>query len=453
MSQVKTREKVLEVQNLRLSFYTRRGVYKALRGATLNLYSGEVLGIAGESGSGKSTLGLAIMGLLPRNARVEDGTVLLDGMDMIRPLRDYGSQGSRFSVKKNEKIIKRLNKTLQTVRGKKISMVFQEPLTALNPVLPVGYQIAEAVYFHDPERLIRRALSRQKVTHEELRELLNVLKAQGEERFLEEIERKGLQGLDEQILSIWRRRDIHEARKEKMILNLANVKLSRMDLMGISLYQRNMGKFPLASRFAKNALIREGYRLAVELLTFLGIPHPEKVVRLYPHELSGGMRQRIVIAIALANNPKVVIMDEPTSALDVTIQAQILDLVKDLKSDFNPSFRFISHDLSVLAEVSDRIGIMYAGQIVEIGSAKEIFQEPLHPYTKMLMEAIPTMDKTVLKTVPGSVPDMRNPPPGCAFSPRCPFAMEECRTNEPRMVEVNDEHSVACFLVRKGDKK
>ncbi|MEM4224216.1 MAG: ATP-binding cassette domain-containing protein, partial [Metallosphaera sp.] len=187
MSQVKTREKVLEVQNLRLSFYTRRGVYKALRGATLNLYSGEVLGIAGESGSGKSTLGLAIMGLLPRNARVEDGTVLLDGMDMIRPLRDYGSQGSRFSVKKNEKIIKRLNKTLQTVRGKKISMVFQEPLTALNPVLPVGYQIAEAVYFHDPERLIRRALSRQKVTHEELRELLNVLKAQGEERFLEEI--------------------------------------------------------------------------------------------------------------------------------------------------------------------------------------------------------------------------------------------------------------------------
>ncbi|BBL48401.1 ABC transporter ATP-binding protein [Metallosphaera sedula] len=453
MSQVKTREKVLEVQNLRLSFYTRRGVYKALRGATLNLYSGEVLGIAGESGSGKSTLGLAIMGLLPRNARVEDGTVLLDGMDMIKPLRDYGSQGSRFSVKKNEKIIKRLNKTLQTVRGKKISMVFQEPLTALNPVLPVGYQIAEAVYFHDPERLIRRALSRQKVTHEELRELLNVLKAQGEERLLEEIERKGLQGLDEQILSIWRRRDIHEARKEKMILNLANVKLSRTDLMGISLYQRNMGKFPLASRFAKNALIREGYRLAVELLTFLGIPHPEKVVRLYPHELSGGMRQRIVIAIALANNPKVVIMDEPTSALDVTIQAQILDLVKDLKSDFNTSFIFISHDLSVLAEVSDRIGIMYAGQIVEIGSAKEIFQEPLHPYTKMLMEAIPTMDKTVLKTVPGSVPDMRNPPPGCAFSPRCPFAMEECRTNEPRMVEVNDEHSVACFLVRKGDKK
>lgn len=146
-------------------------------------------------------------------------------------------------------------------------------------------------------------------------------------------------------------------------------------------------------------------------------------------------------------------MDEPTSALDVTIQAQILDLIKDLKSDFSTSFIFISHDLSVLAEVSDRIGIMYAGQIVEIGSAKEIFQEPLHPYTKMLMEAIPTMDKTVLKTVPGSVPDMRNPPPGCAFSPRCPFAMEECRVNEPRMVEVNGEHSVACFLVRKGDKK
>ncbi|WP_252896487.1 ABC transporter ATP-binding protein [Metallosphaera hakonensis] len=331
-------------------------------------------------------------------------------------------------------------------------MVFQEPLTALNPVLPVGYQIAEAIYFHDPERLIRRALSRNKVTQAELRQLLNILKTQGEENFLQEIERRGLQGLDEQILSIWRRRDIHEARKEKMILGLANVKLSRVDIMGISLVQKNMTKFPVVSRFAKNALIREGYRLAVELLTFLGIPHPEKVVKLYPHELSGGMRQRIVIAIALANNPKVVIMDEPTSALDVTIQAQILDLIKDLKSDFNTSFIFISHDLSVLAEVSDRIGIMYAGKIVEIGDVKEIFQEPLHPYTKMLMESIPTMDKTVLKTVPGSVPDMRSPPPGCAFSPRCPFAMDECRIREPEMVDVNEGHSVACFMIRKGER-
>ncbi|QKQ99771.1 ABC transporter ATP-binding protein [Metallosphaera tengchongensis] len=452
MSKVQTKEKVLEVQDLKLSFYTRRGVYHALRGVDLNLYPGEVLGLAGESGSGKSTLGLTIMGLIPRNARLEDGSVKLDGIDVVQPLRDYGKNTSKFSVKKNEKIIKKLNKQLQQVRGNKISMVFQEPLTALNPVLPVGYQIAEAVYFHDPDRLLRRALSRDKVTQEDMREFLNILKTDGEEKLIQELKSRGLEGLDEQILSVWRRKDIHEARKEKIVLSLANVKLKSIDKLGLTIYMHGLHRFPILSRFAKNSLINEGYRLAVEILTFLGIPHPEKVVKLYPHELSGGMRQRVVISIALANNPKIVIMDEPTSALDVTIQAQILDLVKDLKGNSDISFIFISHDLSVLAEVSDRIGIMYAGKLVEIGPVSEIFQEPLHPYTRMLMEAIPGMDKSVLKTIPGSVPDMRNPPTGCAFSTRCPFAIDRCRTEDPRMVEVSKDHQVACWLVKGGGR-
>ncbi|MEM0290188.1 MAG: ATP-binding cassette domain-containing protein, partial [Metallosphaera sp.] len=272
MSQIKTKEKVLEVENLRLSFYTRRGVYKALRGASLDLYSGEVLGLAGESGSGKSTLGLAIMGLLPRNASLEEGFVILDGLDLLKTLR-HDSNQKKFNIKKNEKKIKRLNKELEKVRGSKISMVFQEPLTALNPVLPVGYQIAEAVYFHDPERLIRRALSRNRVDQEKLRVLLTILKTEGEEKFIQKIEEMGLNGLDEQILSIWRRRDVHEARKEKMILALANVKLSKLDEIGISFYLSGGKSVPIISRVAKNALIKEGYRLAVELLTFLGIPH------------------------------------------------------------------------------------------------------------------------------------------------------------------------------------
>src|SRR5579875_3743771 len=171
-----------------------------------------------------------------------------------------------------------------------------------------------------------------------------------------------------------------------------------------------MLKIPLISRLARRALIKEGYRVAKELLSSLGIPQVDSVVKMYPHELSGGMRQRVVIAIALANNPDVVILDEPTSALDVTIQAQILDLVKHLKTKFNTSFIFISHDLSVLAEVCDRIGIMYGGRLVEVAKTKELFESPAHPYTKMLIAAIPTLEEKEIQVIGGSVPDMRFPP-------------------------------------------
>jgi oligopeptide/dipeptide ABC transporter, ATP-binding protein, C-terminal domain len=452
MERVKERAKVLEIKDLRVSFHTRRGVFKALRGVDLELYKGEVLGLAGESGSGKSTLGLAIMGLLPRNARVESGEVLLDGSkDVLKRLRDYGSRDVKFDPRKNEKLIKRLNKELREVRGRALAMVFQEPLTSLNPVLQVGYQIAEAVYYHDPMRLVRRAISRNRCTQADLRDLVTTLKTKGEEALIEEVEMRNLRGLEEQILSIWRRQDIHEAKKEKLILSLDKHKLDSKDRLGISIYLRGLQRVPVLGRLAKDALIKEGYRLAVEILTYLGVPHPEKVVMMYPHELSGGMRQRVVIGIAIVNNPEIVIMDEPTSALDVTIQAQILELVSSLKASSNRSFVFISHDLSVLAEVSDRIAIMYAGKIAEVGPVKVIFEEPQHPYTKMLMDAIPTMDKTELKAIPGSVPDMRSPPKGCSFSNRCPFVMPKCKEMEPPMVEVSEGHKVACFLV--GERK
>jgi len=255
----------------------------------------------------------------------------------------------------------------------------------------------------------------------------------------------GLNGIEEQIFAIWNREDIHEAKKEKMIIDLAKDKLGLFERIGLKLARKGMLKIPLISRLARRALIKEGYRVAKELLSSLGIPQVDSVVKMYPHELSGGMRQRVVIAIALANNPDVVILDEPTSALDVTIQAQILELIRNLRKKTNAAFLFISHDLSVLAEVSDRIAIMYAGKVMEVGRVEQIFEEPLHPYTKMLLDVIPTMEKDTLKPAKGTIPDARYPPPGCPFAPRCPFAKEDCLKFD-REIAVTKDHIVSCIL-------
>jgi len=174
---------------------------------------------------------------------------------------------------------------------------------------------------------------------------------------------------------------------------------------------------------------------------------------MYPHELSGGMRQRVVIATAMINNPELVILDEPTSALDVTVQAGILELLKELKQQTNAAFVFISHDLSVLYQVSDRVAIMYAGKVVEVGPRDAVFREPKHPYTQMLMEAVPTLEPHELKGIKGEVPDLRNPPKGCMFHPRCPYAMPICREREPPMVDLGNGHRVACWLYSGGERK
>jgi len=441
------KETIVRVSNLHVYFYTRRGIYQALRGINLDLKRGEVLGLAGESGSGKSTLGLAILGLLPRNAFVPKGEIILDNsIDIIEKIRGKSIfKKGKLDLRKNELLIKSLNKSLRSIRGKKISMVFQEPMTSLNPVLQIGYQIAEAVFYHDPDRLLRRALAREKITIEDLKNMIKILKSKGEDAMKEYAENKGLKGIEEQILAIWNREDLHEAKKEKMILDLIKDKPGFFQRIGLKLATKGALRIPLFSRIAKRALIMEGYKLAIELLSYLGIPQANSVVKMYPHELSGGMRQRVVIAIALANNPDIVILDEPTSALDVTIQAQILDLIKRLRKRTNAAFLFISHDLSVLAEVCDRIAIMYAGRIMEIAPVEKIFEEPLHPYTKMLLDVIPTIDKDILKPAKGSIPDARYPPPGCPFVPRCPFAKEEC-TKFEKEISVSKDHIVSCIL-------
>lgn len=442
------KEPIIRISNLHVQFYTRRGIYKALRGVDLTLYKGEVLGIAGESGSGKTTLGLAIMGLFPRNAIVPHGEIIIgNGIDILETIRGkVNFEKGKVNLRKNELLLKKLHKNLQRIRGKQISIVFQEPMTALNPVLQIGYQIAETIFYHDPERLIRRALAREKVKIEDLKEMIRILKVEGERGIKEYAKNKGIEGIEEQVISIWERENIHESKKEKLILDLAKYKPSFLQKIGLRLAKKGFTRIPIISRIVKRALISEGYKVAIELLSSMGISQPEAVVKLYPHELSGGMRQRVAIAIALANNPDVVILDEPTSALDVTIQAQILDLIKRIKNKTNASFIFISHDLSVLAEVSDRLAIMYAGKIMEVGRVEQIFSEPLHPYTQMLMTVIPTIDKEILKPARGSIPDMRYPPQGCAFSPRCPFAKEICFKLEPRMIEVSKDHKVACVL-------
>ena len=303
-------EYTLNVSNLKEQFYTRRGIYKALNGVDILLRKGEILGIAGESGCGKTTLGLTIIGLLPRNAVVTDGEVLLDGKDLIATLREFASkEANNLNLRHSENIMKKLNKELINVRGSRISMVFQDPMTSLNPVLRIGYQIAETLMVHQPEVLAKRRLARSKVSDNDLREALKLLENGADEQSIKAFaETRQVEGIEEQLLNIWRRNDLGIARKEKMILSLRSERLGGFDM---AVLQRVVSqgridgwmRIPGLNRMSKAVLIKEGNAKAVELLSSLEIPNPEEVVKMYPHELSGGMRQMIIIAIALANNP------------------------------------------------------------------------------------------------------------------------------------------------------
>jgi peptide/nickel transport system ATP-binding protein len=449
----------LLVRDLHVHFFTRRGVYKALNGVNLSLRRGEVLGIAGESGSGKSTLGLTAMGLLPRNAAVPTGQVILDRTNLVNLQVDYAQRvGDEFRPKQNERLMKRVNKAMEPIRGLRLSMVFQEPMTSLNPVLRVDFQVAETVYVHNPALLARRTLARARATMEDMRAILTILRSQGgnENALRAYAEPRHLEGLVEQVLFVWRRKDIHSSRKETAILALCNQPiqpfeekvLERIDRTGSIPFEFRVT--PFFRKLVRRSLMKEGYRKAQELLTSIGIPHAERVVRMFPHELSGGMRQRVVIAIALANSPEIVIMDEPTSAVDVTVQAQILDLVREIRNAVSASFIVISHDLAVLAEVCDRIAIMYAGRIVEVAPTKAILSKPLHPYTQLLISAIPTLEGREIEGIQGDVPDMRAPPSGCAFHPRCPFAFERCPKEIPPDYAIAEGQTAACFLYAEG---
>lgn len=317
-------ETILSIENLRIHFETFAGEVQAIRGVNLKLQKGETLALVGESGSGKSVTAKSVMKLLSNNAIVKEGTITFKG----------------------ENILEKSERDMQSIRGKKIAMVFQDPMTSLDPTMKIGKQITEVIIKHE------------------------------------------------------------KASKE------------------------------------------EADKRAEELLELVGIPNAKERMKQYPHQFSGGQRQRIVIAIALACNPDVLIADEPTTALDVTIQAQILELLKELQQKFQMAIIFITHDLGVVANVADRVAVMYAGKVVEVGTADEVFYNPQHPYTWGLLRSMPTLHTgDTLYAIPGSPPDLLDPPVGDAFALRSDVALEIDRVKEPPMFEVSPTHFAATWLL------
>ncbi|WP_026907821.1 ABC transporter ATP-binding protein [Paucisalibacillus globulus] len=319
-------KKILSVKDLSVNFETYKAEVQAVRKVSFDLHEEETLAIVGESGSGKSVTAQSIMRLIPMPpGKFVSGSIEFNGEDLIE---------------KSEK-------QMESIRGKEIGMIFQDPMTSLNPTMTIGKQIAEGLIKH-----------------------------------------------------------------------------------------QNMSK-------------KEAHLRGVELLKLVGIPNPEKRIKQYPHEFSGGMRQRAMIAIALACNPKILIADEPTTALDVTIQAQILDLMKGLQKETGTAIILITHDLGVVANAAHRVAVMYGGKIVETGSVDEIFYNPRHPYTWGLLGSMPKLDNhdEELKAIPGSPPDLSDPPQGCPFAARCPYAMKACSTQMPEYFELSETQKTACWLL------
>ncbi|OON96480.1 MAG: peptide ABC transporter ATP-binding protein [Epulopiscium sp. Nele67-Bin005] len=319
------KEKILEVKGLETSFYTHLGEVQSVRNVSFDIAKGEVVGIVGESGSGKSITCMSIMKLLTHPGKVKNGEVLFKGEDLI----------------------KKTPKEMREIQGNEISMIFQDPMTALNPVYTIGNQMIEVICAH------------------------------------------------------------------------------------------------------KNLSKSEAEKVAIKMLEAVGIPSPEQRLKNYPHEFSGGMRQRAIIAMALSCEPELLIADEPTTALDVTIQAQILDLLKGLREKLDTSIIFITHDLGVIAELCDRVIVMYGGMMMEEATVEELFRNPQNPYTIGLLRSVPnpeTLTKQTLVPIPGSPPDMLHPPKGCAFFRRCDFAVAKCAEEMPKLYEISKGHRTRCHL-------
>ncbi|HBG5343604.1 TPA: ABC transporter ATP-binding protein [Clostridioides difficile] len=320
---------LIEVKDLKVYFHTDKGIVKSVNGVSFNINEGETIGIVGESGCGKSVTAMSLMKLLP-TSKIESGEIIFQGKDILK-------------MNENE---------LMGIRGNEISMIFQEPMTSLNPAFTVGSQIIEGIMLHQD-------LSKE------------------------------------------------EAKKK-----------------------------------------------VIDMIELVEIPRAEEIYNSYPHELSGGMRQRIMIAMALSCNPKLLIADEPTTALDVTIQAQILDIMKNIKEKLNTSIMMITHDLGVVAEMCDKVVVMYAGKIIEVAEVVELFKNPKHPYTIGLLKSKPVLGKNKdkrLYSIPGQVPNPIGIPDSCYFSGRCEKVCDKCRTQRPPLIELNSGHSIACWLYKKEE--
>jgi len=379
---------LLETKDLVTNFYTYEGVVKALDKVSIEIKHGQTFGLVGESGCGKSVTVRSIMRIIQQPGKIESGEVLY--------CDDAESDECDELLSKSEAWMREL-------RGDRISMIFQEPNAALNPVLTIGEQVAESYMFHR-----KRSISKQ------------VLKdvAEGKSSF----------GLFHPFLK-W----VYSTAAANPNARLLKV-LDRIPLL----------------KLWRRPLHREAIRRSVKIIGKLGISNPEEIVTRYPHNLSGGMKQRIVIAIALACNPTLLIADEATSNLDVTIQAQILDLLGELKrKKAISSVLLITHDLGVVAETCDRVGVMYAGTLCEVADVKDLFNSPQHPYTKALLNSVPRFCvEGELATIEGSVPNLVTPPSGCRFHPRCKSATEICKTQKPELVDLGNGHMAACHNIQ-----
>jgi len=383
-----TEKPLVQIEDLDLKFYTYDGIVEALDKVRLYIKDQETIGVVGETGCGKSVTGLSELVLVPPPGKIEGGKVLL---------------------RKKDKWINLLRQTegyLGTVRGKDISMIFQDPKSALNPVYTVRQQVAEAILHHRSREMCRRIFEEDKKVIE-----------------------SGKKG----ILSS----------REKAILKrmLENPKASSV---------RVASKIPFLNSF-KRKLNIEVTKEVVRMLKAMRIPDPERVLDMYPHELSGGMAQRVVIAMALSCSPQLLVADEPTTNLDVTVQLQILDLIKELKKEFGMTIQYITHDMGVIAEMCDRVAVMYAGNVVELAEVLEMFKNPLHPYTRALLECIPRPG-CAFTSIEGTVPSLVDPPRGCRFHDRCSYAMEVCLKEKPVFIQVKKDHYVLCHLYR-GESK
>jgi oligopeptide/dipeptide ABC transporter ATP-binding protein len=350
------------------------------------------------------------------------------------------------------------------VRGRLISMIFQEPMTSLNPVYSVGFQISEVLMTHRKHYLLARVKARNRAKKEDLKAIATLVSRPdyNDEQLAPALKQVGLEGLDDEIRFIVGRTDIGRAQKVRLISGLADEKTSplRMSFLlreeqstNLSVVYRLLFAVPLFKRWVQRPMAKEASAISYELLTQVRMPNAATVLSQHPHELSGGMRQRVMIAMGVAGKPQLVIADEPTSALDVTIQAQILQLFRELRDELNMSVLFISHDMGVIAEICDRVGVMYAGNIVEVATVEELFANPKHPYSQGLLAAIPKYDdsKRALQSIPGTVPNLIDPPSGCRFRTRCKYAYDKCAETPP-LVKVGKDHDVLCWLYTEEEK-
>ena len=442
------REKVLSVNNLVINFKTDNGILKAVRDVSFDLYQGETLCIVGESGSGKSVTSKTIMGILANNAIIADGNIIYRGENLLEVSEDE----------------------FYKIRGHKIGMIFQDPLSSLNPIVKIGKQITEAMLLNADKLklmyndLISDDLIRYKNTLAKMNIAITTEQKKLDAFIAETKAKEGLtpeQKAANKALIQQKKAEFKAFEKKQVAEDKAQgtdeykqrQKELKQKLASASGEEKAALKQELAQlkvEFENKLSITkaEAKRRALEIMREVGIPEPERRFEQYPFEFSGGMRQRIVIAIALTASPEILICDEPTTALDVTIQAQILELINKIKAERNLSCIFITHDLGVVANMADRVAVMYAGKIVEYGTADEIFYDPRHPYTWALLSSIPDVDsKEKLEAIPGTPPNMIYPPQGDAFAIRSKYAMNIDFREEPPFFKVSDTHYAATWLL------